>query len=281
MKSKVFIALVLLVSLPATALWAQAPHFSRLELTQNCDCEQRNELDEARRAGFTVRMAPAFYFFDSLTIVSPPRERSVGKAFLFSAAIPGVGEFYNKSFLKGLAFLGAEVGAWAMYAVYTQRGNDQEDAFEAYARTHWSEDEYWASLARLSGCDVNNRPCLRDYESETFSHFLPDERSQTYYENIGKYDQFNAGWDDSISGEAKRRDSANRELYTRMRKKANDQFKIATWGASIVLVNHVISALDAAYTTYKFNREIKASMGMEMQRYDQEIVPTLAMKMSW
>jgi hypothetical protein len=110
---------------------------------------------------------------------------------------------------------------------------------------------------------------------------LPDERNQTYYENIGKYDQFNAGWDDSISGEAKERDSANRSLYTRLRKKANDQFKIATYGTSIVLVNHVISALDAAYTTYKFNREIKASMGMEMQRYDQELVPMLAMKMSW
>ncbi|MCI0693952.1 hypothetical protein L0337_18345 [candidate division KSB1 bacterium] len=281
MKSKILIVVSLLIIVPVTTLWAQAPRFSRLELIRNCDCEQRNELDEARQADFAVRMAPAFYFVDSLTIVSPPRERSIGKALLLSAVIPGAGEFYNKSFLKGLAFLGIEAGAWAVYAVYTQRGNDREDAFEAYARTHWSEDKYWASLARLSGCDVNNRPCLRDYESTTFSHFLPDERNQTYYENIGKYDQFNAGWDDSISGEAKERDSANRALYTRMRKKANDQFKIATYGTSIVLINHVISALHAAYTTYKFNREIKASMGMEMQRYDQELVPALAMKMSW
>jgi hypothetical protein len=269
------------MSLPATALWAQAPGFSRLELIRKCDCEQRNELAEARQADFAGRMSPAFYFVDSLATASSPRERSVGKAFLFSAVVPGAGEFYNKSFLKGLAFLGVEAGAWAMYAVYTQRGNDQENAFEAYARAHWSEDKYWDSLARLSGCDMNNRPCLKDYERKTFSHFLPDERNQTYYENIGKYDQFNAGWDDSISGEAKKRDSANRELYTRMRKKANDQFKIATWGASIVLINHVVSALDAAYTTYKFNREIKASMGMEMQKYDQEIVPALAMRMSW
>ncbi len=281
MKSKMLTFIVLLMSLPATALWAQAPRFSRLELIQNCDCEQRNEFDEARQADFAVRMSPAFYFVDSLTSFSPQRERSVGKAFLLSAVIPGAGEFYNKSFLKGLAFLGAEVGAWAVYAIYTKSGNKKTDEFEAYANTHWSEDEYWASLARLSGCDVNNRPCLRDYESTTFSHFLPDERNQTYYENIGKYDQFNAGWDDSISGEAKERDSANRTQYAGMRKKANDQFKIATYGTSIVLVNHLISALDAAYTTYKFNRQIKASMGMEMQRYDQELVPALTMKMSW
>jgi hypothetical protein len=280
MKFKFFIA-VIIVGLSTTALWAQAPRFSRLELIQNCDCGQRNGFEEARQAELAVRMSPAFYFVDSLAIVSPQRQRSVGKAFLLSAVIPGAGEFYNKSFLKGLAFLGVEVGAWAVYAIYTKSGNEKTDEFEAYANTHWSEDEYWASLARLSGCDVNNRPCLRDYESKTFSHFLPDERNQTYYENIGKYDQFNAGWDDSISGEAKERDSANRSLYTRLRKKANDQFKIATYGTSIVLVNHVISALDAAYTTYKFNREIKASMGMEMQRYDQELVPMLAMKMSW
>jgi hypothetical protein len=281
MKSKTLITVVLLISLPVTALWAQAPRFSRLELIQNCDCEQRNEIDESPQADFAVRMAPAFYFVDSLAITSPPRERSVGKAFLFSAVIPGAGEFYNKSFLKGLAFLGVEVGAWAVYAIYTKSGNEKTDEFERFADTHWAEDEYWASLARLSGCDINNRPCLKDYEREHFSHFLPDERNQTYYENIGKYDQFNAGWDDSISGEAKQRDSANRALYTRMRKKANDQFKIATFGTSIVLINHVVSALDAAYTAYQFNRQIKASMGMEMQRYDDELVPALALKMSW
>ncbi|MGH7600098.1 MAG: hypothetical protein ACREOI_27400 [bacterium] len=281
MNLKLLTIVALLMSFPATALWAQTPQFSRLALLQNCDCEQRDELDGLQQTGFVVRMAPAFYFVDSLTSFSPPHERSVGKAFLLSAVIPGAGQFYNKSFLKGLAFLGAEVGAWAVYAIYTKSGNEKTDEFEVFARAHWSEDEYWSSLARLSGCDVNNRPCLRDYENTTFSHFLPDERNQTYYENIGKYDQFNAGWDDSISGEAKQRDSANRTQYTGMRKKANDQFKIATYGTSVVLINHLISALDAAYTAYKFNREIKASMGMEMQRYDQELVPALAMKMSW
>jgi hypothetical protein len=281
MKLKMAAVIVFCLGFSTTALWAQSPYFSRLSLTQGCDCDQANGLNEARQTDLALRTSPALYFVDSLATASSPRARSVGKAFLFSAVIPGAGEFYNKSFLKGLAFLGVEAGAWAMYAVYTQRGHDREDAFEAYARAHWSEDKYWASLSRLSGCAESNRPCLRDYESKNFSHYLPDERNQTYYENIGKYDQFNAGWDDSISGEAKKRDSANRELYTRMRKKANDQFKIATWGASIVLINHVVSALDAAYSTYRFNREINASLGMEMQWYDHEIVPALAMKMSW
>jgi hypothetical protein len=281
MKLRILAGLVFCVSLSATALQAQEPRFSRLELISNCDCEKRNGSGETRQADLAVRMSPAFFFIDTLAAVSAPRERSIGKALLLSAAIPGAGEFYNKSFLKGLAFLGVEAGAIAVAIIYNQRGNEKEDAFEAYAREHWFEDKYWASLAQLSGCDEDNRQCLKDYEREHFSHFLPDERNQTYYENIGKYDQFNAGWDDSISGEAQKRDSVNRELYTRMRKKANDQFKIATWGMSIVLVNHVISALDAAYSTYKFNRQIKASMGMEMQRYDQELVPALAMKMSW
>jgi hypothetical protein len=285
MKAKIFNAVIVL-GLSTTTLWAQVPRFSRLELIRNCDCEQRNELDKARQADFAVRMAPAFYFVDSLTIVSPQRERSVGKAFLLSAVIPGAGEFYNKSFLKGLAFLGVEVGAWAVFAIYTESGNEKTDEFENYADSHWSEDKYWRSIAddaRKNGqvIDPNDRRSLREYEQASFSHFLPETPNQTYYENIGKYDQFNAGWDDSISGEARKRDSANRSLYTRMRKKANDQFKIATYGTSVVLINHVISALDAAYTTYKFNREIKASMGMEMQMYDQEVVPALAMKMSW
>jgi hypothetical protein len=40
--------------------------------------------------------------------------------------------------------------------------------------------------------------------------------------------------------------------------------------------------LDAAYSTYRFNRnQVKASLGMEMQRHDQELVPALCVKMSW
>ncbi len=226
---------------------------------------------------------------DSLnTTPAKPVQRSVGKAILFSAVVPGTGQFYNKSWLKGLAFVGIEAGAIAINAIYSQRGNEQEDIFERYADVHWSEEEYWRSLAddakERNGLtiDVNDRQGLREYERAHFSHFLPDTKNQTYYENIGKYSQFNAGWDDSSSRKANQKDSANRESYTIMRKKANDQFKIATYGASTILINHVLSMFDAAYSTYRFNRaQTQATMGLEMQRHRDELLPALSVRMSW
>ncbi len=210
-------------------------------------------------------------------------KRSVKKAFIFSAIIPGAGELYNRSYLTALAFLGVEIGAWALHAKYNNCGNELTDEFELYANTHWNEERYWESLARDSGgkCSASDRACLKDYERTSFSHFLPDSKNQTYYENIGKYDQFNAGWDDSKSGDARQRDSANREAYTFIRLDANKQFKNATRATTVVLVNHLLSALHAAYTTHRHNQSVKAALGMRMENYNDELVPTLSMRVAW
>jgi hypothetical protein len=282
MKAKIFVAGILMICLAASELWAQPLIFSPSAL--DTKPYQQAGFSAPEQSALTLPKRPALYFADSLTATAGKPKRSVAKAMFFSAAIPGTGEFYNKSFLKGLAFLGIEVGAWVVYAHYTNLGNEKTDKFESYANLHWSESEYWRSLADDSKgkCSPGDMQCLRDYEHENFSHFLPDNKNQTYYENIGKYDQFNGGWDDSISGEARKRDSNNRELYTRMRKEANDQFKTAALGTSVVLINHVLSALDAAWMAYRFNQsQGKASMGMRMQRYDRELVPALSLTMTW
>ncbi len=276
MGSKISFVLISLGLLPV-ALLAQPSNFSRAALSRNQD------------APLTLSVFPSLYLADSLNTMSAKPQRSVGKAMLFSAVIPGAGQFYNKSWLKGLAFVGIEAGAIAINAIYTQRGKDQEDVFERYADAHWSEEEYWDSIfamcqrdqhSAVYNCRRDDLASLRRWERDHFSHFLPEEKNQTYYENIGKYDQFNFGWDDTNVELG--RDSANREAYTKMRKKANDQFKIATYGASAILINHVFSMFDAAYSTYRFNREqAKATMGLEMQRYHDELLPALSMRMSW
>ncbi len=225
--------------------------------------------------------SPSFIINEKAGIVQP--KRSVKKAFLFSAIIPGTGELYNRSYLSALAFLGIEVGSWLLYAKYKDRGNELTSEFERYANMHWDEERYWDSIARDSGgkCSANDRGCLKDYERDSFSHFLPDSKNQTYYENIGKYDQFNAGWDDSQSGDARQRDSVKREAYTFMRLEANKQFKNATRATTAVLFNHALSALHAAYTTHRYNQQVKASVGMRLEHDNNELVPTLRVSMAW
>jgi len=212
-------------------------------------------------------------------------QRSVKRAAFMSLVIPGTGEFYNRSYLKGLGFLALEAGAWTAYAIYTNRGNEKTDEFEIFADQHWDESKYWTSLAadaQSNGIfiDINDRQGLKDYERDSFSHFLPDTESQTYYENIGKYDQFNAGWDDG-SGQARQRDSAHRESYTYMRKDANDQFRTATIGMTVALFNHVLSALDAAYSTHRHNQQARASMGLRIEKHGRDHVPAMSFSLSW
>jgi len=271
MKSKLRVAAFLLISLTFTSLWSQAAQFSRAVLSPNQTVQQ---------TFLTLSIYPSMHFIDSLATARPAR--SVGRAAFFSLLIPGSGQFYNKSYLKGLAFVGVEIGAWVVNAKYTQRGNELTGEFERFADAHWDVGRYWASLEE--DCKNRGGSCgdLKSYESASFSHFLPGEKNQTYYENIGKYDQFNAGWNDSKSGDARQRDSENREFYTRLRKKTNDQYDLATFGSSVVLINHVLSMLDAAYSTYRFNKnQAQAKLGLEMQRYDDELVPALSLNLQW
>lgn len=209
-----------------------------------------------------------------------PGTKSIAKAILFSTAIPGMGEFYSGSYLKGIIFLAIEAAAWPGYFHFHNRGEDIEAAFERYAIQNWDPDAYWDWISERSGISRTDMDALREFERDHFSHFLPEEKNQQYYENIGKYDQFNIGWVDTENGD--KRDSELREKYTLMRKDANDNFKRATNMATILLFNHVFSALDAAWTTNRHNKQIiSASLKMKSMQYGNEILPALALRVSW
>ncbi|MFQ5754230.1 MAG: hypothetical protein ACE5HI_19765 [bacterium] len=238
---------------------APAGHF-RLVLSQYF--EKRTQDDQSK---FTINY---------------PKTKSVAKAALLSAVVPGGGEFYAGSFLKGIIFLDVEAAAWPLYFRFHNRGQDLEGEFQNFADQFWDEDDYWNWLSQISGIDRGNMDGLREYERENFSHFLPEDKNQQYYENIGKYDQFNIGWADTDNGAV--RDSEKREQYTLMRKDANDNFKRATNMVTVMLFNHVASALDAAWTIKRRNKRIvSASLHMKNMRYRSEIIPALALRLKW
>ncbi len=216
---------------------------------------------------------------------SPPQSRakSVPKALLFSAVVPGSGQIYSRSYLKGLAFLVIEAAALTGHFRFNSEGNRLEDRFEADANTQWDEDAYWDWMQEICGPGCSNMDSLRSYERASFSHFLPEVKNQPYYENIGKYNQFVIGWEDfreetlndSIEiftyadyqngewdGQDLRTISPKRNDYTELQDDSDRNFKRATTFASLLLLNHVVSALDAAWTTKKFNRRVQAGFSV-------------------
>lgn len=194
------------------------------------------------------------------------KTRSVAKAFALSLLVPGAGQFYNGSKLKGALFLGIEALGWVGYLKYDGDGDTQTDEYEAFARAHWYEQPYWDSLNAYHGVE-------KWHDDDVFAHHLPwtvNENGDTvanlnheYYENIGKYDQFVWGWDDLQQIESPVNPStpevsfvsARRMDYVNMREDANSSYDRARASLIVVVANHVVSALEAAFAAKRYNNQ--------------------------
>lgn len=100
-----------------------------------------------------------------------------------------------------------------------------------------------------------------------YSHTLHYHGEQQYYELIGKYPQYNQGWFDAENPNFTYGDQLSQAFkeYSRMRGLANDYYYKAKTAFTVVLVNHVISALDAYFTTRSYNSRIRLEAKMHNQ----------------
>ncbi len=207
------------------------------------------------------------------------------RAAIYSALVPGAGEFYTESYYRAGGFFLAEVALWAVYLINDSKGNDQTALFQRYADDHWSVVRYAEWIERyaaqlnpdVTGCSglVTGPPHLPPWErvdwarlnaceeqigrksGNGFTHRLPRRPEQQYYELIGKYPQYAGGWDDGTNITPSDVTSSNvsprfRE-YAAMRGKANDYYNVASTMASIIVLNHMLSALDAAWSASQYN----------------------------
>ena len=193
------------------------------------------------------------------------KRKSVQKAFLYSLIVPGAGQFYNGSKIKSLLFLGLEAASWAGHISYHNKGNDQTAEFELFADNYWAESRYGDYLEM--NWDVRDDDSIYKYPGDTtsgylFTHHLPDDKTQQYYEMIGKYDQFVFGWEDvdplgAPDPEAhKTQGSTQRNTYEDMRHEANKMYSRATTSLIVMMSNHLISALEAAWSAQRYNKKI-------------------------
>lgn len=235
-----------------------------------------------------------------------PGYKSPLKAALFSAVLPGAGQAYSEDYWKGLAFFGAEVGLWVVYAVYQSKADKQTNDFQNFADQHWSVVQYadWITkyISQLapgmsistSGM-VNNRNAnlppwqqvdwsqINLVESQImqspdngFTHNLPLRPEQQYYELIGKYPQFAPGWDSEINmtpADIVASNVSSQFLnYRNMRGNANSLYAIASTATYVLVANHVFSALEAAWSATANNKALKMGATLEPVRRSDGIV---------
>ena len=203
---------------------------------------------------------------ESPSPAAPKKRRSPRRAFLLSALVPGAGELWAGSKMRAALFFGLEVLGWGAYTSWNARGDELESEFRAHADTTWNPWNYLAwrdSRQARHSSRTHTLPCdslfVQAPSTTPVAEVLggcSTTETQQYYELIGKYDQFIAGWKDiTRSGNrvhytevdsAENFSSALRLEYEDRRHESNKYLKRAGNVAGLIFVNHVLSAIDAA-----------------------------------
>ena len=237
------------------------------------------------------------------------------RAALYSAVIPGAGQYYAESYWRAALYATIEVAVWTTYIVYDSKGANKDKQMRDYGDEHWSEQKYWskiyyesrqAQINNLEGFDdlpvyqydpttnflgdynpdvVNS---LRQYENKlNYSHSLPHTHTQQYYEMIYKYpQQFANGWSDAIlfnySYATNGSDlPATARYYRGLRNLTEEYYDVATAASMAALLNHVISALDAALAAKSYNRSLQMKFTVKDKYLPFEKVRMYGLNFTW
>ncbi len=231
--------------------------------------------------------------------IDDSRKKSSILGGAMSLLVPGSGEYYSERYVKGAVFFAVEVAVVTAAIVYNNKGNNKTNEFQNYANQHWSAVDYanWinqnSSHYEESGITyptINTNTSQSDLFAQInawealphqlggdpggFSHELPAYNTQQYYELIGKYSQFKYGWDTYVGPDGTRYgdDGYNvnyipqqMKTYADNRGKANDYYYTASLAAGLIVVNHVLSALDGAWSASNYNKQFNSEVGLHLQ----------------
>ena len=210
-------------------------------------------------------------------------ERSPWLGAGLSVLLPGSGQIYAESYWKAALFVAIEAVAVAAAISYNAKGHDQTASYQAYANQNWSVVRYaewtetkfnvppgqfqwdvgggqvdWSELNRMERWVAANG-------GQWYSHTLPPYGQQQYYELIGKYPQYNQGWNDAPP-DFNYGDSVtpNFLYYSGERGLANDYYSKRATAVTVMVINHILSAADAAWSVSLYNSDLRAQAGLRL-----------------
>ncbi len=270
---------------------------------------QNHENEMSGVLNFDQYEAQELIEFDENNYKSIVNKKSVFLAGLLSVVVPGAGEIYTENYIKAGIFLAIEAAAITAAVIYDQKGNDQTEVFENFANSYWSANRYaqWTvdnlqnlvptiseselnfyqtSVIPNGQVDYNLLNQMERLIGSYYSHQLDPYGTQQYYEMIGKYHQFNPGWDDFGNPPFEPYDPDNYTVtdkfryYSGERNKANDFYSTAKTAVTIVILNHIISAVDAAWSASRYNKSLETKVSLEKQTvgFYTEYYPQLNLK---
>ena len=165
----------------------------------------------------------------------PAESKSVPKAFLLSLLVPGAGQFYTQVPGRGRFFVGTEVAIWAGFLGFHLYSDWKEEDYQLYAAEHASLDPRGKSQEYFE--DVSLFMSMEAYNHRQIINFREDAE-------LYSGDDF-WEWDS---------DQSRREFDSLYRASTNAEHN-AVILTGVALLNHLLSAMDAARSARAFNKE--------------------------
>jgi hypothetical protein len=217
--------------------------------------------------------------------------KSVAKAMLLSAVIPGLGQAYvggQRGYVSGGVMAAADLFSMWRYFSNTGRGDDKKGDYEAWAEEHYSVNRFNRyvrdTIAVHSGygdfgfcTDPGIYDSSRCWEEIHVVFPLSERGTGAFYEQIDTEDRYVFGWDDWSTGDIQFPEelwvdwdpygtlpegipgtTSNREQYQSMRADADDFYGRADRYAWVMVIGRVVSMVDAAILAKVRNRDFAA-----------------------
>ncbi len=177
---------------------------------------------------------------------TPSGHKSLFKAGLLSAIVPGGGQFYVGSRKSGRYFLATELLTWVGYASFKTYANWKEDDYIRYAAVH--------ANAQLEG------------KSDEFIDLMG------FYTDIDEYNRLGRAFDpdreflpDTPENHWQWQDQADRFNFRDLKNRSRESDRRAEFMIGIAIIDRVVSIIDAVRGARRANNRLKGTFGASEQ----------------
>lgn len=170
------------------------------------------------------------------------KKKSQAAAVLYSLILPGMGEWYAGDFGSGRYSLVAEATLWLTYASFQQYGSWYQSDARQFAVSHsgaslsGKNDQFFANIGNFDNVYEYNDQKLRERD-------IPD-----VYDPAAGYFW---SWDTD----------ADRARFRAMRVTGDEIFNNSKFVLGAVVLNHIISAINAARLVRHYNKNADEGLG--------------------
>ena len=171
---------------------------------------------------------------------SAPHKVSMVKAGIYSALIPGLGEFYVGHRAKARIFFAVEAATWLSFFTFHFYGN-------------WKEDDFVQFAAENANADLENK-------SDEFRDWVG------FYDDIDQFNSLGRVQDperpylvDNAENHWRWPTPEEQSAYRHLKNRSREAFRRRDFMLGLAVVNRVVSIIDAVRDAKRSQREIKGS----------------------